>query len=156
MRAIVISDSHGDCASVNMIVSKHRTADMFLFLGDGERDFFHSSVQELLKGKAVIALKGNCDMYSQLPLEETCYLSDKKIYALHGHTKYVKHSLDLVRQYAEEIGADIVVYGHTHIQKVEYQDGIYYMCPGSARNGEYGVIDIDERTNTVLCYTLKE
>lgn len=50
-------------------------------------------------------------------------------------------------------GADIILYGHTHTPRVEYMSGVYLMCPGAVFRGEYGIADVDEKTNTVLCYT---
>lgn len=152
MRAVVISDSHGDSATVNMILSRHRTADLVIFLGDGEKDIFTSENSKLLSDKALVAVAGNCDFYSSLPDEETVSLGDKKIFCLHGHTKGVKHDYEMLEHTAEQMGVDIVVHGHTHNERVDRVNDIYYMCPGSARDGVYGIIDIDDKTNTVLCY----
>ena len=154
MRAVVFSDSHGDSASVNMILSKHRSADMFIFLGDGERDVFSTQNLNIIGTKPFVAVKGNNDFGSSLPTEGICLLSGKKIYALHGHTKGVKYSTDLLQREAANNGADVIVYGHTHIPRVEYMSGVYFMCPGAAYRGEYGIIDVDEKTQTVLCYTV--
>ena len=45
--------------------------------------------------------------------------------------------------------SQIVLYGHTHIAKTEYADGVYFVNPGSlcsAREGRtgYAVIDIEQ------------
>ena len=64
----------------------------------------------------------------------------------------VKHGYERLEHSAELKGVDIVVHGHTHQERTEFKNGIYYMCPGSARAGVYGIIDIDDRTNGVLCY----
>ncbi len=153
MRAVVISDSHGDSASVNMVLERHRSADLFIFLGDGERDFFLKENMKTIENKRFVAVRGNCDFGSALPDEETVTLGGKKIYCLHGHTKMVKHGFGLLENTAENMKADIAVHGHTHSKRVEYINGIYYMCPGSVRDGSYGIIDIDDKTGTVLCYT---
>lgn len=155
MRAIVISDSHHDSASINMLLTLHKTADMVIFLGDGEQDFFSDINQKLIKNKKIIAVKGNCDFGSTLCDEGMFNIHNKKFYVLHGHTKLVKHGLSNLIQAAEKENADIVLYGHTHSEAVEYNNGIYYMCPGSIKNGSYGIVDIDEKTNTVICYTEK-
>ncbi len=153
MRALVISDSHGDNGTVNMVLLRHSTADMVIFLGDGERDIYTPENSRLLMNKSLVAVRGNCDLYSDLPDEETVSLAGKKIYCLHGHTLGVKHGYTMLEQKAEAMGVDIAVHGHTHLARAEYKNGIWYMCPGSIRNGDYGVIDIDEKTNTILCYT---
>ena len=153
MRALVISDSHGDSASVNMVLHMHSRADMVIFLGDGERDIYTQENSRLLMDKKLVAVRGNCDFYSDLPDEESVTLGGKKIYCLHGHTLGVKHGFTMLEQKAELMCVDVAVHGHTHSPRVEYKNGIWYMCPGSIRNGDYGIIDIDEKTNTVLCYT---
>ncbi len=152
MRAVVISDSHGDMASVNMVLSRHRTADTVIFLGDGERDIYTKSNSLLLSDKTLVAVAGNCDFASSLPEEEITELAGKKIYCLHGHTKAVKYGTEILEQAAREKQVDIVVHGHTHVPRTQKVDGIYYMCPGSVREGAYGIIDIDERTGGILCY----
>lgn len=153
MRALVFSDSHGDSGSVNMLLHMHREADVIFFLGDGENDLFSQSNCALIKDRRIVAVCGNCDFASQLPKEEVIPFAGKKIYALHGHTKMVKYGLERLMGTSENLGADIVLYGHTHSPRVDYENGIYYMCPGSIHNGSYGIVDIDEKTNTAICYT---
>lgn len=34
---------------------------------------------------------------------------------------------------------------------MEYIDNMYVMCPGSIRDGSYGIVDITD--NGILCYT---
>lgn len=153
MRAIVLSDSHSDSASINMILTFQRKADTVIFLGDGENDFFSQENSALLINKKVIAVKGNCDFGSSLPEEQIFSFGTKKVMALHGHTRLVKHGLSNLIEAAEKEKADIVLYGHTHSEAVEYINGIYYMCPGRVRDGSYGIVDIDERTGSAICYT---
>ena len=153
MRALVISDSHGDNASVNMALTRHNSADMVIFLGDGERDIYTQENSRLIMNKTLVAVRGNCDWYSELPDEQTVTLGGKKIYCLHGHTLGVKHGFTMLEEKAELMGVNIAVHGHTHSPRVEYKNGIWYMCPGSIRSGEYGIIDIDEKSDTILCYT---
>lgn len=78
MRAVVFSDSHGDSASINMLLSLHRNADMFIYLGDGEEDLFMPQNLNIIGTKPLIAVKGNNDFGSSLPAETTCFLSGKK------------------------------------------------------------------------------
>ena len=152
MRAIVVSDSHGDTVSLEKAIRLHRSADMVIFLGDGERDLFSRSVSEAVENKALVAVRGNCDFYSQLPDEVFTSLGGKKIYCLHGHTKGVKHGFEMLEHEAELKGADIVIHGHTHEPRTSYLNGIWYMCPGSIKTGWYGIIDIDEKTGSAICY----
>lgn len=101
--------------------------------------------------KRCIRLGGNCDVYSSLPSEETFACGGKTVFILHGHTRGVKHGTEELLRAAKEKCADIVLYGHTHIPKSEYIDNMYVMCPGSIRDGSYGIVDITD--NGILCYT---
>lgn len=154
IRVLVLSDAHRDAASIAQVLRLHAEADAVFFLGDGEEDFFTPSVQKLLTNKKVTALAGNCDMYSLLPKEALIPLGGKRIFALHGHTRFVKHGLQDLMAAAKEQQADVAVYGHTHTARVDYVDGIYYLCPGSIRAGEYGIIDIPP-TGGIACFTAK-
>ncbi len=51
--------------------------------------------------------------------------------------------------WAKREKADIVLFGHTHVAKTEYAEGVYFVNPGSPscpREGRpsYAVIDIEE------------
>ena len=79
-------------------------------------------------------------------------LGGKRIFALHGHTRQVKYGLQMLAEAAKEKQADLVLYGHTHMPKVDYIDGIYYLCPGSIRQGSYGLADITD-SGEIACWT---
>lgn len=152
MRAIVVSDSHGDTYNLEKAIKLHRNADMVIFLGDGERNLYSPQVSAAIENKVLAAFKGDCDFYSSLPEEDVVSLGGKRIYCLHGHTKGVKHGFEMLEHQAKLKGVDIAVHGHTHEPRVNFSDGIWYMCPGSIKTGWYGIIDIDESTQSVICY----
>lgn len=108
-------------------------------------------MSSLLSLKEVHSVRGNCDVYSSLPSEETFACGGKTVFILHGHTRGVKHGTEELLRAAKEKCADIVLYGHTNIPKSEYIDNMYVMCPGSIRDGSYGIVDITD--NGILCYT---
>ena len=50
---------------------------------------------------------------------------------------------------AKKNGYDIVLYGHTHVSKILYENGVYVVNPGSCSCGRdfhesYAVIDIEK------------
>ncbi len=152
IRALILSDSHRDYLSLAEAVRLHREADAVFFLGDGEDDFYTQAVSRELTDKKVTAVAGNCDLYSSLPKEEVIPLGGKRFFALHGHTRFVKHGLQALLEAAQEKNADIAIYGHTHIPRVDYVDGIYLLCPGSIRQGAYGIVDITDK-GEIFCFT---
>jgi putative phosphoesterase len=50
-------------------------------------------------------------------------------------------------QQARQCDADIVLYGHTHHQKLEQVGNTFYLCPGSMGSAEqkYAIITMDEK-----------
>ena len=78
-------------------------------------------------------------------------LDKYKVLITHGDGFDVKTSKLALRRTAINMGADIVLYGHTHRQYYEYLDGLYIFCPGSVKpeaasgfNPSYGIMDFSE------------
>lgn len=141
MRIVVTSDSHRASSKLFEIIEKHiDTADLFIFLGDGEDDFDNALLlHPHIKYERVA---GNCDWYSTLPLFKEITFDNKKIFFSHGHPFNVKFGYDDIIKEAKAREADICLFGHTHLQYTNYDDGLYIMNPGSVASNEYGIIDI--------------
>ncbi|MBQ3049922.1 MAG: metallophosphoesterase family protein [Oscillospiraceae bacterium] len=56
----------------------------------------------------------------------------------HGHTYGVKYSDRELKNAARARGASLVIHGHTHIPKEDYDDGLYILCPGSVSRNQTG------------------
>ena len=148
MKILVISDSHGDTASFDSAVRRHRSADVIVFCGDGHRDL--QTIRAAHRNKAYIAVAGNCDWYCDLPLVQQSELCSKKIIVTHGHMFGVKNGLSRIIDLGRSNGFDIVLFGHTHQQVTSAEGAMLIMNPGSIGcEGEYGIIEIDERTGMV-------
>lgn len=140
MRILVFSDSHGSKYCIREALFAHPEAEMVIHLGDGERDF--SGMEDLLEGKKLVQVCGNCDYASMLPVNEIITAGGVKIFCTHGFAEHVKFGPQELYAKALAVNARIALYGHTHNSVTEYVDGLYVMNPGSARSGEYGAIDI--------------
>lgn len=141
MRIVVMSDSHRANGNLFEIVEKHMdTADLFIFLGDGEDDF--DEVLMLYPNLKYERVAGNCDWYSAYPLYKEITFDGKKIFFSHGHPFRVKFGYEEIIEEAKKRQADICLFGHTHIQYTNFNNGLYIMNPGSAAAGEYGMVDI--------------
>ncbi|MCC8112219.1 MAG: metallophosphoesterase [Ruminococcus sp.] len=159
MKIIVISDTHGLYRNLETIVTRQNDADMFIHLGDGEREY-----RLLLENRPELEnrfhyVRGNCDMGDHPISECIDVMAGHRIFATHGHRYQVRSSLDVLAQYAREDGCDIALYGHTHISQSVYYNGVYILNPGSAscpRDGNppsYGVVDVSHAgvmTNVVF------
>ena len=67
-----------------------------------------------------------------------------RIFYTHGHAYGVKSGDETIISAARERKADILLFGHTHQSREDYEDGLYIMNPGRLSGWEpsYGVIDI--------------
>lgn len=147
MRIVVISDSHKRTGVIDKILSAQPQASHVFFLGDNVADI--EDFPFLYPDKKFHIVCGNCDFYSTVQSVGLEVLNGKRIFYTHGHTYNVKYGLSKLLETAKANNYDIVLYGHTHIAKILYEDGIYIVNPGSPTNpreskASYAVIDITD------------
>ena len=147
MRIVVISDSHKRTNIIDRIISSQKEAKHIFFLGDNTSDI--EDFEYIYPDKVFHTVCGNCDFGSMIPTVGLEVLEGKRIFYTHGHTYGVKYGTSKLSEAARLNKYDIVLYGHTHIAKILYEDGIYIVNPGSCsspREGRasYAVIDITE------------
>ena len=148
MRIVVISDSHGRTGVIDRILRNQPDAEYVFFLGDRLPDIEDFPI--LYPDKTFYTVSGNCDPFSNVPSADIQIISGVKIFYTHGHTFSVKYGTQKLLEKAKEIGAKIVLYGHTHISKILYEEGIYIVNPGSCAeprdfHASYAVIDITDK-----------
>ncbi len=150
MRVLVISDTHGD---VNRALSAYALAepvDVIIHLGDGCADA--SQLCQAL-GIPVVNVAGNCDLGANAPRELVWECEGKRILLTHGDRYQVKSGLSRLRQRAEEIGVDAVLFGHTHQALLGKQSGLLLVNPGSLASyglhRSYAVLNIAQEGITV-------
>ncbi|MBR2591090.1 MAG: YfcE family phosphodiesterase [Clostridia bacterium] len=142
MKILVISDIHGSVSYTERIIEREKP-DEVIFLGDGYRDIkesaqFYPDIRFHLVG-------GNCDYYCD-EQERLISLGGKSIFFTHGHRYNVKLERQLnyitLRAHAANLGADIVLFGHTHVPDTVYMNAMIMMNPGAVMAGQYGIIEI--------------
>lgn len=172
MKCIVVSDTHRDTNYLRNALNTHKDAEVLFFLGDGISDL--ESIDFCDRNIAVIAVKGNCDFraaYNGIPLKKTeiIEIMGKKILVTHGDLCSVKSGFAEIEKAAEDLGADIVLFGHTHVKteryvnvETKYADNpnykdklpsmknYYLFNPGAAsgHNGSYGILTLEK--NAIL------
>ena len=147
MKILVFSDSHGNDLYMQKAAKMHPDAELLIYLGDGLADFL-----SLPSGNsAKLYVRGNCDWqpsHSNIPLIDSITLEGKKIVFLHGHTHGAKGGMGTLKPLAQDMGADILLFGHTHAATEHYEDGIYYLNPGSiggvSAEPTFGIITLRE------------
>ena len=128
MKVLVISDTHGAANRAFLAHTLSEPVDMIIHLGDGCAD------AELLREALdvpVMHVAGNCDYGANAPRERVWECDGKRILLTHGDAYRVKSGLDRIRQRAEEIGADAVLFGHTHHAMLENNPGLLLLNPGA-------------------------
>jgi len=129
MRLGIVSDTHGMIHP--RVFDYLEGVDMMLHAGDiGGEDI----IAELEAIAPVTAVFGNVDLF---PLTERC--KAKEILEINGKKIYLTHRvyegsyrIPLAMKDISDIRPDIVVFGHTHRQYAEFEDGILFFNPGSA------------------------
>lgn len=148
MKLIVTSDSHGKSSAIESAVRKHNNADVIVFCGDGYRDIDY--IGYMFPTKMMIAVRGNCDWNCKLLDVQEITLCRKKIFITHGHLFGVKQDYGTIIAHGKSIGADIIIFGHTHRQTVFAENNMLVLNPGSiGYGGSYSTIEIDEDTGKI-------
>ena len=88
------------------------------------------NIETYFKGE-IYAVRGNCDITLEYPLERVIEVMGKRIFITHGHMYNVKNEYNTIFYKAKEINADIVLFGHTHKSIISNYDNLSIMNPGS-------------------------
>lgn len=148
MLIAVVSDSHGDINAIKKALNKIKKAEYLFHLGDNVKD-----VEGFSKGFSgkIVYVKGNCDFLDRERAKELdekiIDIEGNKILSTHGHKYSVKENIFRLKYRAMELDANIVLYGHTHIPSIEYEEGIWFINPGSislsrAKNNTLALIEV--------------
>lgn len=143
----IISDTHGDIENVEKVMELDKV-DYMIHLGDNEDDF--GEILNKYPKLKMIYIKGNHDEYTN-QTETFFEVGGVPIFSTHGHLYDIKYGYDRLFEKAKELGAKIILCGHTHIQKCINRDGIFLINPGSLSEsrdknilGSYTILQIDE------------
>ena len=131
----VFSDSHGDHEALDELLERMGALDAVCFLGDVARDAEHlrERLAAMPNQPVLYAVRGNNDYYSTctLPWDLLIELGGVRIYMTHGHRLV---SLMNLAYKAQECGAQVALFGHTHQALCETVQGVLLLNPGSAGN----------------------
>lgn len=146
MKILIISDSHGRNTYLDRVLTSVGPIDMLLHMGDleGSENYIMSKA-----GCPVEMVSGNNDYFTDIPRDKIVRVGSYKVFMTHGHRYQVNFGLDTIKQAGRERGVDIVMFGHTHVPLIDYDD-IIIVNPGSisqprqkGRIPTYAIMDID-------------
>lgn len=133
MKAAVFSDTHSNTALAIEAIRRYRP-DVIIHLGDYERDA--QELREEFPELPLYSVCGNCDIYPSAPETELVPLGAVKAFITHGHLYNVHYGrLDSLVYAAQEQGAKLALFGHTHEALYEELGGVQVLNPGTAGKG---------------------
>ena len=152
MRILVFSDTHKKIDDCIRVVERIKEVDMIIHAGDHSSDA--KELQKAFLDIPVEYVRGNCD-FSYDDEEIMVEADGKKIMVTHGHLYNVKNDVvyTALKERARRLGADVVVFGHTHIAYNENLGDLFVLNPGSVKSGRtFGVIEVENgKIGTAVC-----
>ena len=144
-RVLIFSDTHGDIRGCEDVINNFEyRISAIIHAGDHARDA--EDLQSIYPEIPVYYVCGNTDFMSNAPVECTVVIGGARVFVTHGHEYRVKQELryTTLKVKGEEIGADLVVFGHTHVPITEFHGKTTLINPGSIRfDGHYAVAEIE-------------
>ena len=149
MKILIISDTHGYLKNLKKVLEIEKPIDNLFHLGDFSRD---DDEIRALADCACAFVRGNCDWMSN---ERDC-----RDFGLLGHNIHMEHghalpgSFDAIAARAKNLGADILLFGHTHSPLCVKHNDVYIVNPGSLSKPRqadgrprYVILNIDNEGN---------
>lgn len=147
---LIMSDSHGWTKEVQEIKARHvNDMDAMIHCGDSELE------QNSIELKDMYVVKGNMDFDYDLKDEVTFQVGNAHFFIAHGHMHQIKYNLMPISYRADELGANIVCFGHSHVPGAEKVGNKLFINPGSIRlprskyPGTYAILHMNEDLSSV-------
>ena len=149
MKILVLSDSHGRIENAKAVLQQlERQVDMVFHLGDCDEDAI--ALQSMFSDLPFQYVKGNNDFGRDTVSHKLVIAQGMRFLLTHGHKQRVHYNLNTIAYWGEEQGADVVVFGHTHVPFKDGTGRVYLFNPGSItlpREGvtpTFGIITVDD------------
>jgi len=136
-----MSDSHGGKSAMLKAVA-NESPDIILHLGDHDRDC--AAIEWDYPEIPLRSVRGNCDRSSSGPDADEFTLGGKRFFMTHGHLYSVKTGLRSILSSASAKGADMLLFGHTHVPYHSATEELFVVNPGSIGMGgkTYAVLEL--------------
>ncbi len=133
LKAAVFSDTHGNNFPM-LEAARQAKTDVFIHLGDHDRDA--QLLRQAFPDTPLYSVCGNCDINPLSPERLTVELGPVKAFLTHGHLYNVSPwQADSLVYAAQEQGASLALFGHTHRAVYEQLGGVTLVNPGTAGRG---------------------
>ena len=134
MLVAVFSDTHGSVGRAVEAV-RRTSPDAIIHLGDGERDV--ERLRAEFPDIPLYSVRGNCDHLGLSPDKAVVQLGAVTAFLTHGHLYSGLRwgQPDALVYAAQEAGAQLALFGHTHQADYFEIGGVKLLNPGSAGQG---------------------
>lgn len=122
---IIFSDIHGNRSAFDKLLPLINENSGAFFAGDGASTFKKSEI----KGE-FYAVCGNND-FALYPREVVVKIDNHTVFLTHGDNYGVRTGLQRLKYRAQELGANVVIFGHTHAPEIIEDGGLLFINPGS-------------------------
>jgi uncharacterized protein len=153
LRIAVFSDTHGYFGNLQEACRTLGSVDRLIHAGDHFTDMAVIARQLSVPPDCCHGVSGNMDYPPTGPAEERLTLGGVRILVIHGHRHGVKTGPQRLLYRAQELNAQAVVFGHSHVAYLEEVDGVLLFNPGSlseprlpSRQPSCGLIEIVDGT----------
>lgn len=133
---LIVSDSHGCYPLLQKMVEMEPKTNALIFLGDGLKDIDRLQAEGCTL--PMYTVRGNCDFSAFSPAEALEVFDGHLVFFCHGHHYGVKYSLDDYARAVKNRGAQVGLFGHTHLPTLEERGGVTLFNPGSIGAPRYG------------------
>lgn len=132
MKYLIVSDSHGIYKKLMEVIVKVSTKDspITAMFHVGDLGCSLSRMEEIAECP-VYAVSGNCDFSDELDDEKIAIIEGHRIAMCHGHRHGVKNNLELLITWGMRQEVEMIMFGHTHIPVLLYEQGMTLVNPGS-------------------------
>lgn len=130
MKILVLSDTHCYLENARNVLQRiGKKMDMVFHLGDHDADALE--LQKEFPNLPFHFVKGNNDYGIDTPSQKLIRAGGKALLLTHGHKQRVHWNPDTISYWAEEQGADAVLFGHTHMPLWDAGGTVAMFNPGS-------------------------
>lgn len=147
MKVLIVSDTHRSDRNLVRVMKLEGPVDRVIHLGDIEES--EGAIQKIV-GCPLDIVCGNNDFWCDLPKEKEITIGKYRVFLTHGHTYFVSLDTQMLKREACARGIQIAMYGHTHLPKIEEEQGVIVLNPGSlsyprqqGRQPSYIVMEFD-------------
>lgn len=151
-RAIIFSDSHNSFSSMMTAMEKAGDVKYIIHAGDVLNDV--EDLKIMYPRHNIIYVKGNNDYWDRETPEDRIFeLGGVRIFLTHGHNYGVKTTVSRLAHETAKRGAQLCIFGHTHVKTDEILNGVRLYNPGSARRS-YGIMEVGNGNFDIKTYEL--